>query len=436
LHFLPIFGKLLPSLSPIVINKELSINKKHWFISVVRKLQLSTMFIGLLLLLAALPCTFAQSAAQEAAQSAEQEQKAWYAPLVFSAGMHYFFTPELFADKVQPSPGFRAGIGYDFGQFTAGLELGFTAASGIDPLAQSVRMIPMLVKFTYIPPLKLYGELGLRADLGAGLVLGSVDYYSNSIALWQNKEQSSSDQSLLAEARLYLTHPLPANFGLYAGGGIDLFFENEASIIMPVLQAGVTFKPFVKARKTPPAPIIAQEVEPELVVEVEDELEAEPEVPAERKLAAVYFAPNSMVMLAQYVSALDEAAAYLAEYPTIRITLRGYAALFGTAGGRQMVSEGRAQYVKDYLMRTYGISEDRITVEFFGADKVPELADGSWETYRAVELIIGEIEQIEQADQNDQIDQVEDEELEFIGANELPNENELNEEGVNDEEGV
>ena len=340
------------------------------------------MCIGLTLLLVALPCGFAQDAVQDAEH---EEPLAWYAPLFFHAALHYFFTPELFSEQVQSRPGFRVGLGYDLGQFSfgqlsAGLETGFTSMAGLDPQVQGVRLLPVLLRLSYLPPLKLYGELGLRADLGAGLVFGGAEYYKNRMTLWTGNDVSSSERNLLAEARLYLTHPLPANFGVYLGGGVDLLFESDSNIALPVIQAGLTFRPFTRSRRRPPPVIIALP---------EPEPEPEPEPAPVWALSGVYFAPNSMVMMDRYLPNLALAGQYLTDYPVMRITLRGYAALFGSAAGRQMVSEARAQYVKDYLVREYGISEDRIIVEFFGADREPALADGTWETYRAVEIIIG-----------------------------------------------
>ncbi|MCL2381152.1 MAG: hypothetical protein FWC64_06100 [Treponema sp.] len=45
-------------------------------------------------------------------------------------------------------------------------------------------------------------------------------------------------------------------------------------------------------------------------------------------------------------------------------------------------------YGKEYLARHHGIDPARIRVEFFGADRTPETADNTWESLRAIELII------------------------------------------------
>ncbi|MCL2602774.1 MAG: OmpA family protein [Treponema sp.] len=348
---------MLPELS----SKELIIKNKQ-------------VYIGLALVLATAFCTFAQEA---------EPQQLPRLPLVLSAAVNWFFAPQLLSENMQPLPGIRAGVGYDLGQFSfgqlvAGVEAGFSYASGTSPFTESVRMIPLLAHLSYHPPLRLFGEWGVRGDVGAGVVFTSTDHYENTLATWAGTLRTSQSQIQIAETRLYLTRPLPANFGLYAGGGIDLLFERSGVITLPVIQAGVTFQPPRRARPPEPVPT-PPEPEP-----------APP--PPERVLSGVYFDPNSTVMIVDHRQALDDVGKYLQDYPVMRITLRGYAALFGTPAGRQAVSQGRAQHVKDYLVQEYGISEDRITVEFFGADRAPELDDGTWEKYRAVEMTFQRIE--------------------------------------------
>ena len=67
--------------------------------------------------------------------------------------------------------------------------------------------------------------------------------------------------------------------------------------------------------------------------------------------------------------------------------LRAYTAPFRTATGRLLVSEARADFSRDYLIRNFGISPDRITTELFGSERTPQHATDDWVSHRCVELI-------------------------------------------------
>ena len=105
---------------------------------------------------------------------------------------------------------------------------------------------------------------------------------------------------------------------------------------------------------------------------------------------AVYFEADSVTMIERYRPVLDEAGRRLQANRALHITLRGYTAPFGTAEGRATLSAARARYCMEYLKRSFGIADARITIEYYGAERAPELTDATWESYRCVELIIGE----------------------------------------------
>ncbi|MCL2557959.1 MAG: OmpA family protein [Treponema sp.] len=302
-------------------------------------------------------------------------------PIEVSAAANWFFAPGLFAEDLQPLPGIRAGLGYELGRFSfgrlvVGLEAGFSAASGKGPLTESAWMAPALARLSYYPALRLFGAWGLRADLGAGLFFAGVDHYQNSLGQWLGDKAVSQARLPAAEAKIYLSRALPANLALYAGGGLDLLFESSKAIALPGIQAGITFQP------SRPAP------RPVRPAAVPIALPPPPTTPG-RSITALYFEPNGTTVMERHIPELDEAGRYLRDNPTARVTLRGYSALFGEEAGRREVSQARALYVRDYLAREYGISADRMTVEFYGADRAPELDDGTWESYRVVEMTFG-----------------------------------------------
>jgi outer membrane protein OmpA-like peptidoglycan-associated protein len=107
-----------------------------------------------------------------------------------------------------------------------------------------------------------------------------------------------------------------------------------------------------------------------------------------RILNAVYFDPNTAIMIEAYRDLLDEVGLRLKEDPSLLVTLRGYTAYVGTPEGRIALSRERALYCGFYLVNNFGIAQNRITIEYFGADQAPEYAGLDLETWRCVELIL------------------------------------------------
>ena len=96
-------------------------------------------------------------------------------------------------------------------------------------------------------------------------------------------------------------------------------------------------------------------------------------------------------MLETYRGELDKLGELMQARPELTVTLRGYAAPFGTAGGRANLSEARARYCIDYLADNYRLDPERFDIEAFGAEKPPEFASEDWESQRCVELIINQL---------------------------------------------
>jgi outer membrane protein OmpA-like peptidoglycan-associated protein len=301
--------------------------------------------------------------------------------------------PELFSEVIKPEVGFRAALGYEFRNFRFAVETGHTHIEGTNPFVLNLAFTPLTFKFGYALPIR-WG-LGLQADLTGGVLFSQTVHYTSAIGIFLDNKNDSPAESVLAGARLYATFTVPrTSLKFYAGGGLDAIFENDGPIPLPLIEAGISIKPLAFIRPKPaPAPV---EIEP--TPEVEDlvfdhtpeniVIEEDGRDRTVRFLNAVYFVSDSVTLIESYRPVLEEAGRRLREDPSRRIVLRGYSAPFGTEAGRVTLSAARVWYCADYLMLHYGVAEEMIQMEFFGADKVPELTDASWESWRCVELII------------------------------------------------
>jgi len=106
-------------------------------------------------------------------------------------------------------------------------------------------------------------------------------------------------------------------------------------------------------------------------------------------LNSIYFEPDTAVLIESYRPVLESVGRQLAADPGLKLLIRAYAADFGTANGRYMVSVNRAKFSRDFLTAQYGVSANRfINIEAFGSDKSPIYATTDWQSYRCVELIL------------------------------------------------
>ena len=81
-------------------------------------------------------------------------------------------------------------------------------------------------------------------------------------------------------------------------------------------------------------------------------------------------------------STLDEVASYLKKYPARAVTIRCYSDNIGKAQTQRVLTEKRAQKVKDYLVDFHNISADRIVAEGLGSSQ--PVADNSTASGRAL----------------------------------------------------
>jgi outer membrane protein OmpA-like peptidoglycan-associated protein len=319
-----------------------------------------------------------------------QTTPAWYTGLFIEAGAHYYFTPELFTGLVKPDAGFRAGMGLEWRHFRCALESGWTHIAGTNPLVLDIGFVPVTLKAGYDLP--LYQGLGLRADLGLGVLCSNTVHYETAINALMDKPSYSPSRGFLMTARAYAVFELSLSaLAFYAGGGMDTLFERDSPIALPLIEAGLTVKPFRFAREkrgtgNPPTAEAAGAAPP---VE-EDAAPAEDIWRVSARLPnAVYFGANDMEIPEQYRPVLDEAGGLLQADPKAEITLRAYAAPVGTAEGSTAISAARAWRCLEYLMNHYGIAEKRIHIEYYGADKAPDvMKNADWESWRCVELIL------------------------------------------------
>jgi outer membrane protein OmpA-like peptidoglycan-associated protein len=224
-------------------------------------------------------------------------------------------------------------------------------------------------------------------------------HYRHVIEIFTEQQSNSPASSPLVGARLYVTYTIPRiPIKIFAGGGLDAILEHEGIIPLPTIEGGVSIRPFgffkhksrrqeTELQEEDISEIIFAHTPENLVIEDGEQGKTM------RLLNAVYFWANSTVFIEEYQHILDEAGRRLRENPDARITLRGYAAPFGTEAGQVTLSAARAWRCAEYLMQTYGIAEERVGMEFYGADKMPEWAGADWESWRCVELLIDANEQ-------------------------------------------
>jgi hypothetical protein len=282
---------------------------------------------------------------------------------------HHYFAPGELNGLLEPLPGFRAALGYDYRRFRFAVESGYSHIKGTNPLVLDITLAPFALKFGYELPV-VFG-FGVQADLHAGYFFSRTVHYETAIDMLTGNLRDDGERNLFAGLRTYLTWTTKNSFfKIYAGGGADVVFETGGPIPLPLLEAGISIKPFTLIRPRAARPAAAQPV-------------------TERSFGAVYFEANSTAIIERYLSALDEAGRLMQENPSLQITLRTYTAPKGDvewqvqrSGGTPALSAARAEWCAEYLVRNYGVDLSRIRIEYIDA-----LDETQRESYRCVELI-------------------------------------------------
>jgi hypothetical protein len=294
---------------------------------------------------------------------AHTQENRWYQSFFIEGTAVHYYLPELFSGLIKPEPGFRAALGYEYRHFRFAAESGYTHIAGTNPLVLDITLLPLTAKIGYNLPLR-WG-FGLQTDLSAGVFFSNTVYYSTAIDMLQDRVLDENVISPLAGARLYATYTfLHGLLKLYAGGGVDILFELEGLIPPPVIEAGISIKPFMLLK-----PSVIKLVNP------------------------LFFTVNSAEMITQYNDTLDEAGRRLQEKSSLRLTLRTYTSPAGDVewqvrrkDGTPALSAARAGYCIQYLQENYGINPNRIKIEYRDAGKAS--ADKQREIFSCVDLII------------------------------------------------
>jgi outer membrane protein OmpA-like peptidoglycan-associated protein len=297
---------------------------------------------------------------------------------------------------IKPLPGFRAGAGYQWRNLRFFLEAGYTQIKGENPLVLNIDIVPLVLKGGYV--FSFRDRFTVTPVLGAGLVFVEVDHYETAIGMLLDDLSRSSTTSFFAHAALRFGWSFVPALALYAGAGVDCLFETDGLIPLPALEVGFTLKPFLFGKKFAgrAEPVVISEdagvipvpplFVPEAGPEEESVVAAEEPEPPPRIIKTVYFPADADVSFS--MDELDAAAALLLSDPSLSAIFRGYTAPYSTPGARQILSEVRARFCAEYLMREYGIAPERITIEWYGSEKLPENSDDSDERRRCVEIII------------------------------------------------
>ncbi len=104
----------------------------------------------------------------------------------------------------------------------------------------------------------------------------------------------------------------------------------------------------------------------------------------EFRQSQIYFELNSAEVSAADRARIEQVAALVKQYPAVEILLRGFTDKTGNAQYNLKLSQQRAKAVRDRLT-SRGVAEDRIRVEYYGADLTPDM-DSSYG--RRVEIVM------------------------------------------------
>jgi hypothetical protein len=291
------------------------------------------------------------------------QETPWYEGFYLEGSILNYFVPNVLKELVQPEIGYRGGLGYELNNFRFTVESGFSRVVGTNPLVLEIAFVPVAFKFGYAMP--GVNGFGVQADLGLGAAFSHTTRYETAIDMVLNKLREDSERSLITSARLYATWSPLKFLKIYAGGGGDIIFETDGPIPLPLVEVGISLKPFALAGA---------------VAERRQKKE---------KMNSVYFERNSVIMIESGMSVLDNAGRRLSENAALKVTLVAYYAPKNTAewqvqreSGEPALSAARAEQCAEYLRENYGIAPERIKIEYrLAGKKTPEL-------YRCVALVI------------------------------------------------
>ncbi len=108
-------------------------------------------------------------------------------------------------------------------------------------------------------------------------------------------------------------------------------------------------------------------------------------VPVEREVS-IYFRPDDPRLTQEGLVRLRELAAEIASWQDRSVTIHGHCALSGTEAGRIELSRQRALNSAAVLLEAAALSEDNLTIEWFGASRLVTSDPDRQELNRRVEI--------------------------------------------------
>lgn len=100
-----------------------------------------------------------------------------------------------------------------------------------------------------------------------------------------------------------------------------------------------------------------------------------------RRELLINFANESYVVQPKYFVKIEELAKFMNAYPRANVTIEGHTSKVGTKAYNDILSQNRAQAVKDILVNRFGIDEKRVTALGFGFQRL--LLEGNTEDVHA-----------------------------------------------------
>jgi flagellar motor protein MotB len=205
---------------------------------------------------------------------------------------------------------------------------------------EDLNLVPLLFTFSYTFPLPK--GFGIQPEVGLGAVLYKVYHYPTEADYHAGNLKETFTQNLLVTLRanaIWEVYRVPI-LSLHVGGGVDMIPEAEGPFFIPVIEAGVTFKPRLPRRISPlpsyirltgspppqtPAPDLREALKDDQYVAVE-------EVPKGIKITVwnIHFIEGTDVIMPSDIPRLNMIAGAIKQIPEARkIQVDGHVAAEG-----------------------------------------------------------------------------------------------------------
>ena len=179
---------------------------------------------------------------------------------------------------------------------------------------------------------------------------------------------------------------------MYVAGGVDVFPTAYEPGMFPTVEFGLRFP-----RQTRPRPErssiallrVSRQEEPDEPEEFIQEITPDTDV-YYGLINPVFFEPNNAYLMESSHLMLDAIGRELMSDSSLLLILRVYSAEFDNFENRQMLSDYRARFCKDYLIQHFNIEPHRIVSDLYGFEMIPDHVTMTSDLmyYRCVELIV------------------------------------------------